>query len=127
MSNQRAVVWHHGIPLLGFLELLYDTGHFFCHLWISSISGFPPLEGCMHLLVPQKLVLKEQAFRSVPSQRLLGLVTEVHGIFNKKALTFHLWGTSKDNSNRLYVLQVGWTILTTQKRAFHDWCWIFVK
>jgi hypothetical protein len=29
-------------------------------------------------------VLREQAFRSVPAQRSLGSVSEVHGVFSKR-------------------------------------------
>ena len=52
-----------------------------------------------------KLVLKEEVFRSVLS---LNPISEVNGVFSKQTnkthqLFFHLSGTNKGNSNRLYV------------------------
>ena len=46
-----------------------------------------------------KLVLMERAFRSVLAQGPLGPVSEVHGVFDSKALTFHLWGQPKAIAN----------------------------
>ena len=53
---------------------------------------FPLQQPAWHLLVPEKVVFREEAFRSVPAQGPLGLVSEVHGVFSNRALPIALEG-----------------------------------
>lgn len=44
-----------------------------------------------HLLVPEKVVFRDEAFGSVPAQGLLGPVSEVHGAFSDRDKASTSW------------------------------------
>lgn len=55
-----------------------------------------------YLLVPRKLVFREEAFWLVPAQRALGPVSEVHGVFiNRDFPSTSEVGAIKGDSNSL--------------------------
>lgn len=65
-----------------------------------------------------KLVLKDEAFRSIPVQGSLGFVSEVHSVFRNKDLPpITEWkGATRANSNILYCLGMCWTSLTNKSK-----------
>lgn len=65
-----------------------------------------------------KLVLREGSFKSVLSHKSLGLVSEVHGVFSKRDLTFHLSVLTKGNSNRLCVWGMSCTAFGNKSKGF---------
>lgn len=71
-----------------------------------------------HFLSIMKLIFREGSFRSVLSQGFLGLVSEVHHVFSKRDLTFHLSVLTKGNSNRLCVWEISCTAFANKSKGF---------
>lgn len=92
-----------------------------CPSWVGLLvaSFLWKLTECFP--VPQKLVLREDAFKTVPAQGPLGPVSDVHSIFSNRDLL----STSMERARRIAnnVLEVVWTTLTNnQKKDSRVWC-----
>ena len=93
------------------------------HSWVGLLVAFLLWKTSWHLLVPWKLVLRKGAWKSVPAQETLGLVSEVHSVFSN-------WDLSSTSEGWLMETAIGcmlweslrqpWT--TTQIRDFS--CWV---
>lgn len=96
--------------------------------WLDRTVGcFPPLEACMALWVPCKLVLREETFTSITPRagiQPLGSVFDVHCVFSTRSLPYISGcGATKSNSN---TLQCFGSLLDNSdqqlKEGFPSWC-----
>ena len=70
--------------------LVLDTTHRY-HGWVGLLFLAFLWKLAWHLLVPEKVVFREEAFRSVPAQGPLGPVSEVQGAFSNRDITPISW------------------------------------
>lgn len=95
-----------------------------CHSWVGLVVDCLLWKLVWHLLILWELVLREQAFLSVPAQRSLDPMDEVHGVFS----SVYLWEETRGNSNNWCVLEVLWIrgLLMTEIQYFVWWSLCFV-
>lgn len=84
------------------------------HNWLGLLVALP--DAWHYWLASWNLVLREQAFRSVPAQVPLGPTSEVQGIFSSRFLSSPSVINQELLTIAFNVFEVSWTVLTNNSK-----------
>lgn len=70
---------------------------------VKTIVYFPALKACMVSSVSMKAGPQEEAFKSLPAQGPLGLISKVFDVFSNRDLPYTSGGQSRATVARCYV------------------------